>query len=421
MRKTLKIAQREIIEMLKSKFFLLSVFLTPAIMVALIFFSAKMGGDTTSKPRPPKKIAVSDLTGRLAGDLEAAFKKYNDANSGRRYALEPALLDEDDPEAQTRSMKARIRKGALGGYLVIPEEALEGQGRVRLYQKTGNLSEMRSGSTLRRLVNEAVTNRRTIQRGLSPELIAELGKPLPFEQIEVAAQEGKQRNVMAAMMVPFFFMFLMFMGIFGMSQQLLTSVIEEKSSRVMEVLLSTVSPMQLMTGKILGMAFVGMGLVCVWGGAAYAAAVSRGISDLARLDSLGYFAVYYVLGFLLFASMLAAIGAMCNTMKDAQAFTMPVTILVILPMMVWLPITQNPEGLLAVVMSLIPPMTPLIMIARLAAQPELPVTQIAGSIAILALSIPLVVRLSAKIFRVGVLMYGKPPTPREIVRWIREY
>jgi ABC-2 type transport system permease protein len=211
----------------------------------------------------------------------------------------------------------------------------------------------------------------------------------------------------------------MFMGVFGSAQFMLNSVIEEKNARVMEVLLAAVSPFELMAGKILGLTTAGLTLVAVWGGGALVAANVRGLTHIMSPALMIYFAVYFLLGFVLISSILAAIGSVCNTTKEAQALMGPIRIILVLPMVVWFYIVQNPNSTLALVMSFIPPITPMIMILRVAARPDLPLIQIVGSLVLLAVSVPVVVWASAKIFRTGILMYGKPPSLRELLRWVR--
>jgi ABC-2 type transport system permease protein len=188
---------------------------------------------------------------------------------------------------------------------------------------------------------------------------------------------------------------------------------------VVEVLLSAVSPFQLMAGKILGLAALGFTIMLVWGTVACAGAASQGVGDLLNATGIGYFAVYFVLGFLLFSSLFAAVGAMCNSTKEAQAMMTPLMILVIVPMMLWPYIAQSPQGAVAIVLSFIPVTAPMIMILRIAAFPDLSRIEILASLVVLAASVPAAMWAAAKIFRTGILMYGKPPSPREIFRWLR--
>jgi ABC-2 type transport system permease protein len=135
-------------------------------------------------------------------------------------------------------------------------------------------------------------------------------------------------------------------------------------------------------------------------------------------EMIAYFAVYYVLGFLLFSAILAAIGSVCNTIKEAQSLMVPLSLLLVVPMMIWFHLVQHPDGTLARVLSFIPPLTPMVMVLRLAASSRLSGVEIAGSIALLAASVPAAMWAAAKVFRTGVLMYGKRPGLAEIIRWV---
>ena len=164
---------------------------------------------------------------------------------------------------------------------------------------------------------------------------------------------------------------------------------------------------------------MGLSLISVYAAATYLTAAARGMGDLLSPDIVGYFVVYFVLGFLLVASLFAAFGSACNTVKEAQNLTGPLTIIFVIPMVAWVYIIQNPVSSISTVLSFIPPMTPMVMILRIAARPDLPVIEIALSLLVLLVSVLAVVWLAARVFRVGVLMYGKPPGLKEIVRWLR--
>jgi ABC-type Na+ efflux pump permease subunit len=196
----------------------------------------------------------------------------------------------------------------------------------------------------------------------------------------------------------------------------------------MEVLLSSVSPIQLMAGKILGIAATGLAMLGSWMVFFYLATkyLPRLLSievgfDLSVIATdpvyIGSFLVYFLLGYLLYASLLVAIGSACNSLKEAQNLMMPVTLMLIVPLAAMVPISRDPNGMLAKTMSYIPPFTPFVMMNRAAGPPttqEYVVTTI-----VLLLAVALVMWGAAKVFRVGVLMTGKAPRLGEIIRWIR--
>ncbi|HUU30356.1 MAG TPA: ABC transporter permease [archaeon] len=416
--KILKVAQREYIETVKTKTFLVSILLTPVLIGAVLLLTRYLQKETFSGPRPPRHIAVMNLSDSLSAELDSVFAGYNESQPQRQIILKQ--YTEDDPasrDTRVEEGKNEVRDGKLEACLVIDQKVLEGAGRLHFYTK--KVTDFEFSSTVRRLVNDAVFNSRFRQHGLSPQLIAELRRGVPFDEVDLSAKSEKKRDKMAMFMVPFFFLMLMFFGIFATSQGLLMSVIEEKTSRVIEQLLSSVSPFQLMAGKILGQSGVGFTLVSLYGAAAYGTAAYRGMADVATGGIIVYFIIYFVLGFLLISSMLAAVGSACNTIKESQNLMGPIMILLMLPMIAWFFIAQHPEATLSIVLSFIPPITPMVMVIRIAAQPDLAFFQIFASIVLLALSVPAVMWASAKIFRTGILMYGKPPSLREILRWLR--
>ena len=185
------------------------------------------------------------------------------------------------------------------------------------------------------------------------------------------------------MILPFGFMYLMFLGIMTIGQQILSSIIEEKNSRIIEVLLSAVSPLQLMTGKIIGLGGIGMTVMGFWALAAFLAAQYQQINISVSGGLLLCFLVYYVLGFLLFSAILAGIGSICNTLKETQSLLTPIVLLMIIPMITWMELTRSPDGLMARVMSFIPPLTPMVMVLRLSAAPTIWWVEIAASMIVL--------------------------------------
>jgi ABC-2 type transport system permease protein len=262
-----------------------------------------------------------------------------------------------------------------------------------------------------------VSKARVVERERVPPKVADvLTTRLPLEALNVAAT-GKAGSI-ATTFMPFIFTFLLFLTIVTVSQALITSTLEEKGNRVIEVLLSSVSPFQLMAGKIVGTCAVGLTLMAIWSTAGFAGLALRGI-HLVDAGQLLLCLAYYLLGFLLIASLMVAAGSACNTLKEAQNLLSPLMFLLTLPMFFWIVVGRDPHGTLARVLSLVPPFTPFLMMMRVASTPPPPASEIAISLLLLALTAWLAMRLAARVFRVGVLMYGKPPSLRELFRWMR--
>ncbi|MEJ2705809.1 MAG: ABC transporter permease [Sedimentisphaerales bacterium] len=215
-------------------------------------------------------------------------------------------------------------------------------------------------------------------------------------------------------------MYLLFLGIMTMGQQMLSSIIEEKSSRVIEVLLSAVSPFQLMAGKIMGLVGIGLTVVCLWGAAALATARWQGLNVGIAPAMLPYFVIYYILAFLLFGSTMVGIGSVCNTIKETQSLMTPIVFVCIMPLLAWQNIIRDSNGTLARGLSFFPPTTPMVMILRLSAGTHISPLEIVASIVLLAAAVLAATWVATKVFRTGILMYGKRPGLPEVARWLRQ-
>ena len=424
MRKILKVARREYIDTVKTKTFIIGVLFTPVLIGAIIFFTSRMARSTAA-PRPPRKIAITDLSNGLSPEIKAAFDAYNASHPERRILPEQLEPGREDFNEFAARQKERVRDGRLDAYVVLDEDVVGGSGKIHIYTGKAKAADIDLVPAVENLLNGVVVDKRCRLSNVSPELLAQLRRRVPTEHLEVgsAANEErvkKQSERITGMMVPFFFMYLMFIGIFGMGQQMLTSVIEEKSSRVIEVLLSALSPFQLMAGKILGLTGIGLTVISLWGIAAFAAVSWQGINIDVSVELVLFFAVYYILGFILFNAILAGVGSICNTIKEAQGLMMPIVLVSVLPMMAWMKLVQDPGGTLARVLSFIPPLTPMVMILRMSATSDISPIEKAASIVLLLASVLAVMWLAARVFRTGILMYGKRPRLQEVLRWLRQ-
>lgn len=414
MNKILTVAVREYVETVKTKTFLLSSILLPMLMIGLIFGSQWIARAAEQEELPTRRIAVVDPAGAVFAELARGVERHNRQLPQRKFAVE--LVSGE--AATIEKLRQRVAADEIYAYVIIPPEALAGSAACEFGRKD---SQLQAGERIRRLVNEAIVQVRFRQADPPIDLarIQTLQAPVDFREVDVKTGQETGGSELARFLTPFAFMFLLFMGTMTISQGLLTSVIEEKSSRVVEVLLSAVSPTQLMAGKILGMVGVGATLLAIWGTVGYSSAQARGLEYLVTPDRLGYGVLYFVPTFLLLSSFLAAVGSACNTLKEAQSMAFPLTILTIVPMMLWWQITQNPTSTLSLVLSYIPPITPFVMILRICADPETPLVEIVATLGLLWATVVLTVWAAGKIFRVGVLMYGKPPSLKELARWIR--
>ncbi len=410
MSKVFTVAFREFIEVVKTKTFLFSSVFMPLLIVGLMYATQWVSELAEDEAQPVRRIAVIDESGQVMPVLQERLIPYAEENPTRPLEFIPAETGEAE------SLSQQIRDGQLYAYIRILAGVLDGSAGCEIARGD---AQLQMGRRIEALVSEAVKSVRIQQAGLDAALIARLQTPPAFRRIDAKTGDETTGNEIAQFMTPFAFMFLLFMGTMSISQGLLTSLIEEKSSRVVEVLLSAVSPLQLLAGKIVGMVAVGLLLLSIWGVLGYVGAQARDVGYLITPFRLTQMVLYFIPGFLLYSAMLAGIGSACNTIKDAQSLASPLTILTIVPMMLWWYISENPQSVFSIVLSFIPPITPFVMVLRICADPETPLWQLILTQGLLWASVFIAIWAAAKIFRVGVLMYGKPPNLFELIRWLR--
>lgn len=411
MRKIYVVAAREFLETVKTRAFFIGVILMPALIVGAIFLSNRITAGGRNEQAPLKRIAVIDEHGAVLEPLRARVAEHNARNPNQ--PLEAEAFDGDEAAA-----RERVRTFDLYAYILIPRDAVVADAACRLGRAD---SQLMLGKALSRLAEEAVKDARfaAAHPPIDRKRVEKLEREVNVAQVDVVTGAMVEDEGMARLMTPFILVFLLYMGTFGISMGLLTSVLEEKSTRVVELLLAALSPTQLMAGKILGMAAVGMVVLATWSSVGWFSARSQHMEHLITPARMAFLVLYFIPGFLFMAAIMAGIGAACNTLKEAQSMSSPLTIFNIVPMMLWFYLSQYPHTPLSVGLSFIPPITPMVMILRICADPQIPVWQIVATLALLWASVFAAIWAAGKIFRVGVLMYGKAPTLGELARWVR--
>lgn len=342
-------------------------------------------------------------------DAEAAKKPLETAEVRRREANGPANVSRIaliviDPPTVTGDAS-----GDYPGFSAFYADRLD-------FQVTGKIERR----VARAIVDTRVVNdSRLASSGLSATQLRKVMAAPQADSKTVTVGGEKKSQGELKMLIPMGFMLLLMMSVLTSSQYLLTSTVEEKSNRVMEVLLSAVSPMQLMTGKILGYMGVGLLVLVLYGGLGIAGLVAFALFDLIEPMQLVYLVIFFAIAYFLIASLMAAIGAAVNEMKEAQAMMAPVMVIVMIPWLTWFLIQRAPNSTLATTLSFIPGANPFVMMIRLCGSEPVPTWQIPVSIAVGLLSVVAAGWAAGKIFRIGALMYGKPPNFKTLWRWIK--
>ena len=383
----------------------------------------------TGDPAPAAALRDSAREPVLAvRDEYRAWWDTASASTVRAVHQAPARAKYKRVEA-TGDLNQRVMDEDLFAYFVIGQDPVT-DNRGMAYVST-NLADDDLRDWYSAQATDVVRNRRLEREGISPRTAAWLSDETSFTERTIS-ESGEQTSVgmkdKLRQNAPIVFVYLLWISIFSITQGLLTSTIEEKSTRISEVLLSSVSPVQLMAGKILGVAGTGLMMIATWVVTALLAAkyMPKLLGAPASLDLtpimsdpglLASFVIYFLLGYLLYAAILIGIGSVVNTIQEAQSLMMPVMMMLMLPLLTMVPIGQDPNGTFAKVMSYIPPFTPFVMMNRAAGPPTM-VEYVLTSLLLVA-SIAGALWASAKIFRIGILMTGKPPKAREIWQWVR--
>lgn len=415
-----KVAQREFRETVRTWTFILGMVVLPLALGGMILFGDRLAPDRNA-PRGPIRVGVTSPSSELFKQIQATFDGYNQSHPQAPITLTAVNADEGSAQEQGKDM---LRQAQLDTYVAL-EGDLEGtDGTVRFYTYKPKSSHIDALFMIEGLLRDAVVSRRYETRGLDRAVVNAISN-VPMQRVELGEEEGQEQvqgegQRVARMMVPFAFMYLIFIGIISMGQHLVSSIIEEKNSRIMEVLLSVVSPFELMAGKIVGLAAVGCTIVVLWGAAGYAAAIWQGIKIDIGVGLILCCLIYFILGFILFSAVLAGVGSICNTIKETQSLLMPVMLVFVAPVVAGLKMVQNPNGELARVLSYVPPTTPMVMVLRLSSGTDIWAGEVILSILALAAGVLAALWAAAKVFRTGILMYGKRPALHEIFRWLKE-
>ncbi len=414
----------------RKKTFILTTLLMPLLLVGMVVVPsliARYGGDSKLK-----EIVVVDSSGVIAGKL---------SNS---ESINYVIASKGYPEVTSSYPKAF-------GYLVIGSDIIDNPNAVQLY--TTENSTIATEKEIEGILSSIVTQSRIDSSGV--EGLAELmGSVMArtkistytIEMSDSGTVEEKVSSSGAAMGVAYIGSFMIYMFILVYGMMVLQGVVEEKSNRVLEVIVSSVKPFELMMGKILGVASVAILQFIIWiilgglgiylansmmfpatdmvGGAAGGLMPTGIMGLLGTLTDpwfifriLGGFILFFAGGYLLYASFFAAIGSAVDNVADTQQLQIPVTIPLIVGLTVMLSVMQSPDSSMAFWFSMIPLTSPIIMMARLAY--GVPVWELMLSLALLYGSFVGMVYVAAKIYRVGIFMYGKKPTFAEIIRWMR--
>ena len=452
--KLFAVIRREYLQQIRTKAFWIATILIPSLGLGMIFVQVALQRSLVAKGR----IGVVDLTGRLYEPFVAEYRARpsdDEEGAAKKDQKAPPKVDEksvsekmaerknptittkldlfkvdataDTLPAVRKKLNDDVQKERIKAYIVLTPETLatgKAEWRAQSVKAEIVMREQIAG-----YLSRAATKERLKDRGVDPKVYdaARIRIDLePHEAKEVESGEsGKNVGMNIAISLTFFM--LIYISIFVYGAYIMRGVLEEKNNRIVEVIVSSVKPTTLMLGKILGIGLVGLTQYAVWA----ALAISVTLPAVAALvgmgeglphipvQTIGAFVLFFVLGYFLYAGLYAALSAPFNTEQEAQQFVLIPSMMLAFTTMTWFFAFNQPNGTLATVLSLFPFTAPLMMFMRISVQTP-PVWQIATSIALLVLTIVGVAWFAGRVYRVGILMYGKKPTLPEIFRWARQ-
>jgi ABC-2 type transport system permease protein len=415
LQKIIGVARWEFVEKARTKAFVISILLTPIMMAV---FGTLPSILASREDTDTKRFAVYDETSSLVQPAqERLAQKYKLSNGKLQYELVPVDVQSMSVEQFRTTFAARVFNGDFTGMFIVPKDVAR---TYTLEYRSDNVGNVREINRIERELQQEIAERFANAQGISKEVYEGLTKSLSTSTIKISKTgEAKESGFLQTFGTLYASILISFLLIIYTGQMLVRGLMEEKSNRIMEILVSSCSPFELMMGKLIGLSGLGVIQGVAWIGMGIGALAYFGGPVQSVLQNLPLTLLYTLLGYLLFASLLLGIGSLTTTEQEAQQITGYVSLFAMAPLIIIFPILQNPNGTIARILSFFPLTTSATMIAR--SSVVMPAWwEIALTLVLLLVSILFVTYLAAKLFRVGILVYGKRPTLPEVLSFLRE-
>jgi ABC-2 type transport system permease protein len=449
MTKFLAVIKREYLQRVRTKFFVVATILGPLLLILVTVVPMYVAnidvGDAT-------RLAVIDESGKIAerfrdalardgkddddekqGDSVPAAANANRADQMSRTAqlseqgfeVEVVSLDGRSIDQIKRELNDRVRRNELDGYVVIPGNILE-QGKAEFYGR--NTGDIFTRQTVAQRLTTAVREERLAEKKIDQQVLREVNRRVTLNSTKIS-DRGEEKVSGSGFMMVFSFGLLIYMSVLMYGQIVLGAVIEEKETRIAEILFSSMRSFPLMMGKLIGVSLVALTQLSIWA-LAFALFAAFGVGMMAAQGIpvtlphvpamvFVYFVLYFLLGYFLYATIYALIGSMVTTTQEGGQLAMPVVLMLVAGFYFVFPIIRSPNSSLAFWASMFPFLAPMTMMVRITTETP-PVWQIILSLAIGFATVVALIWLAARIYRVGMLMYGKKATIPEVWRWVRQ-
>jgi ABC-2 type transport system permease protein len=428
--RVLSITENEFLALVRTRFFIVGIIFMPLLMAGLFAFAnfAQRQVDRTDR-----RFGVVDDTGVLYDGIARAAARHNEEavvdgrQVGPRFLpvhLEP---ERSDPSERAVRLSARVTAKEFFAFIVIPAGVLTGDAAAAPGYYSDNTAYRTLSLWLQSTVNDEVQKARFQRAGIDPALVESLSTRTDLSTFGLVERRpdgtitpAQKIDEMQRFGVPVFLLVIIFMSVMSNAQHLINTIIEEKMSKISEVLLGSVSAFQLLMGKLLGIVAVSLLLSLVYLAGGVYTALSLGRPDLVQPALLGWFLLFLVCASAMFGALFQALSSACSDLKDAQSMLQPAMMILIVAYLTSFVVIRSPDSTMAAALSIVPFFAPFAMMLRLALAPGPPFWQVALSVVLLVATTLGVVWAAGRIFRVGLLMQGKPPNLPELLRWIRQ-
>jgi len=413
MKKALIVAKWEFLEKVKTKTFIISLILTPAIIIAFAVTPAIL---TNQQNSSTQAIGIVDTSGLFFHSLNNALAKYKVQNEQPKYLLINLAGKEKKLPKIIRTADAYTLTGKIEGYLLITSggtDSVEAEFRHKSSDITYDLNALDDA------FNEARINLALSKEGMSHQRMKIISSIVDIKNVEIDKEDGGVKSqFLVLFFTSFIYIILLMMMILSSGGMLIRSLVEEKSNRLIEILVSSCSPDELLTGKVIGLSSLGIIQVLIWTFIGLVLVVLNVIPAQVFSNIIAIL-IYFALGFIFYTSIFVGIGSIVTTEQEAQQITSYLSLILVLPIVLTIPAIENQGSVFVQILSYIPFTIPSIMILRFNIG-NVPVIDIITSSVIMIISTYLFVSIAAKIFRIGVLSYGKRPSFKELISWIKE-
>ncbi len=413
MNKILAVAKWEFIEKVRTKAFIIGLFMTPIIMSMFTVLPSLLADKGDEKT---KKIGIIDETHSLTKLIDARLSEKHKLKDGSPNYTLVEITDENTTTDHLKILAtAQIATNEIEGYFILPKDVFE---KGKIEYRAENVGNARDQNRFSKILEDIIIEQRLKANGYDAPTIKKLMTEIDIKTFKVSKKgEEKESGFLETFFTGYIFIMLLMFLVLTTGQMMIRSLIEEKGNRIVEVLVSSCSSQQLMSGKIIGLSTLGLSTVAFWAliliGVNFATPV-----PFVAVDNLVLLLIYFILGYYMYVAIFIIAGSTVSTEQEAQQMTGYITIFLVLPIVFAVPLMLNPDSILVKILSQVPLLTPTMMALRLSIQaPHW--WEIALSLVTLSLTIYGMMWVAGKIFRIGILVTGKKPSFKEIYGWLK--